>query len=73
MSSFDLIRLAESSGDAVLRSAARFHRPLIEPDVRISLIRLSDRISRVRPPEVARSAPELREPQLLVQLLVGEA
>ena len=34
----------ESSGDAVRRwtPAFRFHRPLIEPDGRISRIRLSD-------------------------------
>ena len=30
----------------------RFHIPLIEPDVRISRIRLSEKASRVRPREV---------------------
>ena len=33
----------------------RFHLPLIEPDLQISRIRLSDKKSRFRPRKVARS------------------
>jgi hypothetical protein len=39
----------------------RFHSPLIEPDVRICRIRLSDKDSCVRPQEVVRSAFQLDE------------
>ena len=35
-------------------SVLRFHIPLIEPDMRISRIRLSDKDSCVRPRKVAR-------------------
>ena len=43
----------------------RFHLPLIEPDVRISRIRLSDKDSCVRPREVgAVAAAELDQTQL---------
>ena len=35
----------------------RFHSPLIEPDVRISRIRLSDKDSRVRPREARPRSP----------------
>ena len=55
------------------RKAVRFHRPLIEPDVRISRIRLSDRISRFRPREASRSARELDEAQFLIQVFVMES
>ena len=48
-----------------LTSAAipRFHLPLIEPDVQISRIRLSDKVSRLRPREVARSSLEPDQPE----------
>jgi hypothetical protein len=36
------------------RTVLRFHIPLIEPDVRVSRIRLSDKDSRLRPREVGR-------------------
>ena len=51
----------------------RFHLPLIKPDVRISRIRLSDKESRLRPREVARPLPEPNKPEILIQVLVGEA
>ena len=51
----------------------RFHIPLIEPDVRVSRIRLSDKDSRVRPRKVARQAREPDETQGLIQILVGVA
>ncbi len=40
----------------------RFHSPLIEPDVRISRIRLSDKVSHVRSRALARPAHELDQP-----------
>ena len=49
----------------------RFHIPLIEPDVRISRIRLSDKVSRLRPRKVARSFPKSYQPQDVVQIVVG--
>jgi hypothetical protein len=51
----------------------RFHLPLIKPDVRVSRIRLSDKESRLRPREVARPLPEPNKPEILMQVLVGEA
>ncbi len=41
----------------------RFHTPLIEPDVRFSRIRLSDKGSRFRPREAASSLLEAHKPQ----------
>ena len=41
----------------------RFHVPLIEPDVRISRIRLSDKASCVRPREMPRALDQLDESQ----------
>jgi len=48
-----------------LTSAAipRFHLPLIEPDVQISRIRLSDKVSHLRPREVARSSLKPDQPE----------
>ena len=51
----------------------RFPIPLIKPDVRFSRIRLSDRISRVRPREVAPSHVEPNQIQLLVQVVIRVA
>ena len=42
------------------RTMLRFHIPLVEPDVRISRIRLPLKTSRFRPREVARA---LRKPE----------
>jgi hypothetical protein len=55
-----------------LRSATllRFHIPLIEPDVRISRIGLSDRDSPFRPREVAWSSTQSSKSQLVVQVRV---
>ena len=44
----------------------RFHTPLIEPDRRISRIRLSEKGSRVRPRKVAGPLGKLDETQHLV-------
>ena len=51
----------------------RFHIPLIEPDVRISRIRLSDKDSRFRPREVAREHREPQQTERLGQISVGVA
>ena len=49
-----------SSGGAQVPSPSlRFHTPLIEPDVQISCIRLSDRTSRLHPRHVV---PKPRQP-----------
>src|SRR5205085_4468686 len=49
----------------------RFHFPLIEPDVRICRIRLSDQVSYVRTRVVERPPLEAKQPQLAMQLTVG--
>jgi hypothetical protein len=59
-----------------LTSAAvtRFHLPLVEPDVRICRIRLSDQVSCVRACKAGSPHPlEPNQPQLVVQVLVGES
>jgi hypothetical protein len=49
----------------------RFHPPPVEPDVRISRIRLSDFCSPLRPQQAVRSPQQLDQSQLLVQVLIG--
>jgi hypothetical protein len=51
----------------------RFHSPLIEPDVRICRIRLSDQDSCLRARAAARSPLEPEQPQFRVQVMVREA
>ena len=53
-------------------SVPRFHIPLIEPDVRISRIRLSDKNSCVRPRKVARLHFQPDQAQRLVEGLIWE-
>ncbi len=55
------------------RSVLRFHIPLIEPDLRISRIRLSDKDSCVRPRKVARLHFQPGQAQTTVEGLVREA
>ena len=50
----------------------RFHVPLIEPDVQVSCIRLSDRGSRLGPRDDAAAPGETDQAQGLVQVLDGE-
>jgi len=52
-------------------SMLRFHIPLIEPDVRISRIRLSDKDSCVRTRIAARKLRESHQTQTLGQVPVG--
>ena len=49
-----LLPALSSAGASLASAMLRFHSPLIEPDGRISRIRLSDKDSRVRPREAAR-------------------
>ncbi len=51
----------------------RFRPPLIEPDVRLSRIRLSDKTSRVRPREAASKHLEIDKTQRVMQVTVGVA
>jgi hypothetical protein len=44
----------------------RFHIPLIEPDVQISRIRLSDKTSRLRPRPAVLQIGQSHEPKVLV-------
>ena len=51
----------------------RFHTPLIEPDMRLSRIRLSDKRSCLRPRQVTRQPRQPNQFQGLIEILVGEA
>ena len=53
-------------------SSFRFHVPLIEPDGRISRIRLSDKDSCVRPREVACPRLEPYQPQRSIKVFIRE-
>ena len=46
----------------------RFHTPLIEPDVQISRIRLSDKSSRLRPRHVVPKPGQTYEPEVPVEV-----
>jgi hypothetical protein len=45
----------------------RFHTPLIEPDGRISRIRLSEKVSRFRPRKAARPRSQAGEAERVMQ------
>jgi hypothetical protein len=49
-----LLPALSSAGASIASPCFRFHIPLIEPDVRISRFRLSEKVSRCRPREIAR-------------------
>ena len=53
------------------RTIFRFHIPLIEPDVRNSRIRLSDKASRFRPREAAGQQRQPDQTERLGQVPVG--
>jgi hypothetical protein len=57
-----------SGGALAVRPLLRFHTPLIEPDVQISRIRLSDKTSRLRPRRVASERGQVYEPELPVEV-----
>ena len=51
----------------------RFQIPLIKPDVRISRIRLSDKLCGFRPRQVSTEVLETDQAELLVEILAAEA
>lgn len=51
----------------------RFHTPLIEPDMRLSRIRLPDKRSCLRPRQVARRPRKLNQSPRLVEVLIWVA
>ncbi len=57
----------------IIHSVPRLHIPLIEPDMRISRIRLSDRTSCLRPRKALRKLRQADESHLLIEELVGIA
>jgi hypothetical protein len=56
-----------SVGASLAPPCFRFHIPLIEPDVRICRIRLSEKVSRCRPREATRPPGEADEAQHLME------
>ena len=59
------------AGASLASPCFRFHFPLIEPDVRISRIRLSDKASCVRPRKAGGPLRKPDQTKLLVQSVVG--
>ena len=57
-----------SGGALVARPWLRFHTPLIEPDMQISRIRLSDKTSRLRPRHVVPKPAQAYEPEVPVEV-----
>jgi hypothetical protein len=62
-----LLPALSSAGASLASPCFRFHIPLIEPDVRISRFRLSEKGSRCRPREIARPLLKADETQHVVQ------
>ena len=57
-----------SGGASLVRPWLRFHIPLIEPDMRISRIRLSDKTSRLHPRRAATKPGQAYEPEVPVEV-----
>ncbi len=57
-----------SGGASLVRTWLRFHTPLIEPDMRIARIRLSDKTSRHRPRRAAPTTGQTYEPEVPVEV-----
>ena len=57
-----------SGGALVAQPWLRFHTPLIEPDMQISRIRLSDKPSRFRPRHVMPKPAQTYEPEVPVEM-----
>src|SRR5246500_1091773 len=55
-------------GASLARPWLRFHIPLIEPDMQISRIRLSDKTSRLRPRHVVPKPAQAYEPEVPVKV-----
>src|ERR1700732_4457160 len=57
-----------SGGALVVQPWLRFHIPLIEPDMQISRIQLSDKTSRLRPRHVVPKPAQTYEPEVPVKM-----
>jgi len=57
-----------SGGASLVRPWLRFHTPLIEPDMQISRIRLSDKTSRLHPRRAAAKLCQAYEPEVPVKV-----
>ena len=57
-----------SGGASLVRPWLRFHTPLIEPDMRIARIRLSDKTSRLRPRRATPTLGQTYEPEVPVEV-----
>src|SRR4051812_36283563 len=57
-----------SGGASIVQPWLRFHIPLIEPDMQISRIRLSDKTSRLRPRHVVPKPSQAYEPEVPVEV-----
>ena len=57
-----------SGGARVTSPLLRFHIPLIEPDMQISRIRLSDKTLRLRPRHVVPKPGQAHEPEVPVEV-----
>jgi len=55
-------------GASIVPSWLRFHIPLIEPDMRLARIRLSDKTSRLHPRRVVPKPGQPDETEVLVQV-----
>ena len=55
-------------GAQVTSPSLRFHIPLIEPDMQIARIRLSDKTSRLRPRRAAPTLGQTYEPEVPVEV-----
>ena len=62
-----------SGGASLVRPWLCFHTPLIEPDMQICRIRLSDKTSRLRPRRAATKPCEAYEPEVPVKVREGIA
>src|SRR5216684_8487920 len=57
-----------SGGAQVTLPSLRFHTPLMEPDMQITRIRLSDKTSRLRPRHVVPKPGQTYEPEVPVEV-----
>ncbi len=59
-------------GNLITEPSLRFHTPLIEPDVQISRIRLSDKTSRLHPRLAASKLSQAYETEVPVEVRQGK-
>src|SRR6516165_11173508 len=64
----DLLPPLSSGGASLVRPWLRFHTPLIEPDMQICRIRLSDKTSRLHPRRAATKLCQPYEPEMPVEV-----